>query len=164
MPGNFLDRMISIIYNLLFNIGHSPQEDLPKDTLHFPLEFYKLMRSIYKGLEQNQDKLSHQTMRKIIAIVVISTANDANHFNVVMSKFYAQMKTNLNRRFAKTQTDEDIELFGLINLALNKKVLHLIHHDLIVIHRLAEKSNKIDFKTRVDLFSEISKFIVMVSR
>lgn len=158
--------MISIIYNLLFNIGYTcvRQEELPKDTIIFTIDFLKLLRKIYKGLESKQDKRSQQTMRKIITIVVIASANDNNHPNIVQSKFYAQMKTNLNRRLSKTQTDEDIELYGLINLGLNKKVMHLIHHDMVVIHRLAEKSNKIDFKTRVDMFTEISKFVSTMAR
>ena len=41
-----------------------------------------------------------------------------------------------------------------IQLSLNKA-----EHDLKKIHRLAVKSDKIDFKTKVDLITEVSKFI-----
>jgi hypothetical protein len=46
----------------------------------------------------------------------------------------------------------------VVNLALNSNNFKLIHSDLKHIHTLAWKSKNIDFKTRVDLFSEISKY------
>jgi hypothetical protein len=74
------------------------------------------------------------------------------------------MKQNLNRQSGKASQNDDIELFGLVNIALNKRVMHIIFKDLKTIHRIAEKSQKIDFKTRVDMFTEISKYVAMVSR
>ena len=53
--------------------------------------------------------------------------------------------------------DEEVELFGLINIALNKRYMHLIYPDLKKIHKLGIRNSKIDFKTKVDLFSECSK-------
>ena len=58
---------------------------------------------------------------------------------------------------AKDNQDQ-IELFGVVNLALNSSNFRLIHSDMKHVHTLACKSDNIDFKTRVDLFSEISKF------
>jgi len=52
--------------------------------------------------------------------------------------------------------DEEIELFGLINIALNKNNLTDIYEDLKLIHHLALENPKIDFKTSVDLYSEAS--------
>ena len=55
--------------------------------------------------------------------------------------------------------DEEIELFGLVNIALNKQKMDKIYMDLKKIHKYAIKNDKIDFKTKVDLFTEISKHI-----
>jgi len=71
------------------------------------------------------------------------------------------MKTNINQ---SKQAGDDIELFGLVNIALNKKIMHVIFNDLKTIHRLADKSGKIDFKIRVDMFTEIAKFVAMTAR
>ena len=51
--------------------------------------------------------------------------------------------------------DEEIELFGLVNIALNKQKMDKIYFDLKKIHKYAIKNEKIDFKTKVDLFTEI---------
>ena len=50
-----------------------------------------------------------------------------------------------------------------MNIALNKQKIYKIYPDLKRIHRIAVKSEKIDFKTKVDLITEVSKFIKMVS-
>jgi len=40
--------------------------------------------------------------------------------------------------------------------------MHLIYQDLKKIHKIALKSNKVEFKTKVDLFLECSKFLAKV--
>jgi hypothetical protein len=42
--------------------------------------------------------------------------------------------------------------------------MQLIYKDLRKVHKIAMKSEKIGFKTKVDLLSELSKFIAQVSR
>ena len=44
--------------------------------------------------------------------------------------------------------DEEIELFGLVNIALNKQKMDKIYMDLKKIHKYAIKNDKIDFKTK----------------
>lgn len=61
------------------------------------------------------------------------------------------------------ESNEEVELFGLVNIALNKKYMHLIYQDLKKVHKIALKNPKIDFKTKVDLFSECSKFLAKIS-
>ena len=41
--------------------------------------------------------------------------------------------------------------------------MHLIYQDLKKIHKIALKNNKIEFKTKVDLFLECSKFLAKLS-
>jgi hypothetical protein len=38
------------------------------------------------------------------------------------------------------QLSDDIELFGLVNISLNKRMMHIIFRDLKTIHRMAEKN------------------------
>ena len=52
----------------------------------------------------------------------------------------------------------------MVNIALNKRLMKKIYPDLKRIHKIAIKNDKIDFKTKVDLFVEISKFIEQVTR
>ena len=59
--------------------------------------------------------------------------------------------------------NEEIELFGLVNIALNKHKMDKIYMDLKKIHKIAIKNNKIDFKTKVDLFVEVSKYVSKIS-
>lgn len=59
--------------------------------------------------------------------------------------------------------DEEVELFGLVNIVLNQNYMHLIYQDLKKIHKIALKNNKIEFKTKVDLFLECSKFLAKIS-
>lgn len=59
--------------------------------------------------------------------------------------------------------NEEIELFGLVNIALNKHKMDKIYMDLKKIHKIAIKNDKIDFKTKVDLFVEVSKYIAKIS-
>ena len=60
--------------------------------------------------------------------------------------------------------NEEIELFGLVNIALNKHKMDKIYLDLKKIHKIAIKNDKIDFKTKVDLFVEVSKYIQRISQ
>jgi hypothetical protein len=41
--------------------------------------------------------------------------------------------------------------------------MHVIHHDMKVIHKIADKSGLIDFKTRVDMVVEVSKFVSLAT-
>jgi hypothetical protein len=41
--------------------------------------------------------------------------------------------------------------------------MHLVYQDLKKIHKIALKNNKIEFKTKVDLFLECSKFLAKLS-
>ena len=59
--------------------------------------------------------------------------------------------------------NEEIELFGLVNIALNKHKMDKIYMDLKRIHKIAIKNEKIDFKTKVDLFVEVSKYVAKIS-
>ena len=59
--------------------------------------------------------------------------------------------------------DEEVELFGLVNIILNQNQMHLVYQDLKKIHKIALKNNKIEFKTKVDLFLECSKFLARLS-
>lgn len=59
--------------------------------------------------------------------------------------------------------EEDIELFGLINIALNKANLNDIFEDLKLIHHLSFENPWVDFKTSVDLFTEASLHLSEIS-
>ena len=61
------------------------------------------------------------------------------------------------------EANEEVELFGLVNIALNKKYMHLIYKDLKKIYKIALRNDKIDYKTKVDLFTECSKFLAKLS-
>ena len=52
----------------------------------------------------------------------------------------------------------------MVNIALNKNLMPTTHKDLMKIHKLVAKGEKIDFKTKVDLFVEISKYAFKVGR
>jgi hypothetical protein len=100
-----------------------------------------------------------------VAIVASASSIETNHLSIVKSKFYKQFKSSINENYPKLMAaDEEVELFGLVNLALSKKHMQLIYKDLRKVHKIAMKSNKIDFKTKVDLLSELSKFVAQVSR
>ena len=102
--------------------------------------------------------------RKIISIVVVASALENNHNAIIKSNFYTQFKKNVNEQYSDYRdANEEIELFGLVNIALNKQKIYKIYGDLKRIHRIAVKSKKIDFKTKVDLITEVSKFIKILS-
>jgi len=76
---------------------------------------------------------------------------------VISSGFYSEFKRSINLNYEELiSKDEEIELFGLINIALNKNNLGDIYEDLKLIHHLALENPKVDFKTSVDLYSEAS--------
>ena len=125
-------------------------------------KFLNLLYKTYEEVEQKGDDL--KMGRKIISIVVVASALEANHNNIIKSHFYTQFKKNINMKYEEHRdANEEIELFGLVNIALNKQKIYKIYTDLKRIHRIAVKSDKIDFKTKVDLITEVSKFIKLVA-
>jgi hypothetical protein len=98
----------------------------------------------------------HDELRKqIIVLIVGATYDEENHQNIISSGFYSELKRNMNNNYEEMKkNDEEIELFGLVNLASNKDNLSDIYEDLKLIHHLALENPKIDFKTSVDLFQE----------
>lgn len=51
-------------------------------------------------------------------------------------------------------------MFGILNIVLNSKYLHIIWEDLKSVYKLISSNTKIiDFKSKVDLFSACAKFI-----
>ncbi len=51
-------------------------------------------------------------------------------------------------------------MYGLINIALNSKYLHLIWKDMRKIYKLAfQNKDIVDYKTKVDLFSASAKHL-----
>jgi hypothetical protein len=143
--------LISILFNLNFNL------DQPKEMKK---EFLKLLYKTYKEELQDDEK----TKRQIITIVVSASALESNHKAIIKSNFYTQFKRNINDFYEKlVDSDEEVELFGLVNIILNQNYMHLIYQDLKKIHKIALKNNKIEFKTKVDLFLECSKFLAKLS-
>ena len=100
----------------------------------------------------------------MISIVVVSSALEANHESIIKSNFYMQFKKNINEDYqTMCNKNEEVELIGLVNIALNKRLMERIYQDLKKIHKIAIKSEKIDFKTKVDLFVEVSKYVAKLS-
>lgn len=99
--------LISIIFNLNFNLQQPTK--LVKD-------FLKRLYKTYKEELKDDEK----TKRKIITIVVSASALEANHKQIIKSNFYTQFKRNINEQYAKlVDADEEVELFGLVNIVLN---------------------------------------------
>lgn len=143
---------INIVFNLNFNL--SEPRTLEKDFL----------KELFKTYKDDSMKDDPKTLRKIIVIVVSASALENNHKNIIKCGFYTQFKRNINELYERLiEANEEIELFGLVNIALNKKYMHLIYQDLKKIYKIALKNPKIDFKTKVDLFSECSKFLAKIS-
>ena len=46
---------------------------------------------------------------------------------------------------------------------MNKHKMDKVYPDLKKIHKIAIKNDKIDFKTKVDLFVEVSKYVAKIS-
>ena len=107
--------LISIIFNLNFNLQQ------PKVLSK---EFLKLLYKTYKEELKDDEK----TKRKIITIVVSSSALEVNHKAIIKSNFYTQFKRNINEQYTQlVNADEEVELFGLINIVLNQNYMHLIY-------------------------------------
>ena len=52
----------------------------------------------------------------------------------------------------------------MVNIALNKRKMDKIYTDLKKIHKIAVKNPKIDFKNKIDLFTEISKYVAKLTQ
>ena len=142
--------LVNIIFNLNFNL--SEPKELSKEFL----------RQLYKTYKD--DRKDEKLQRKIVVLMVSASAKEENHKNIIKCGFYTQFKRNINELYDKLiEANEEVELFGLVNIALNKKYMHLIYQDLKKIYKLALKNSKIDYKTKVDLFSECSKFLAKLS-
>lgn len=51
-------------------------------------------------------------------------------------------------------------MYGILNIVLNSKYLHIIWADLKSVYKLIANNNEVvDFKTKVDLFSACATFI-----
>jgi tRNA uridine 5-carbamoylmethylation protein Kti12 len=110
--------LISILFNLNFNL------EKPKVL---PKEFLKKLYKTYKE-ELNDDQ---KTKRQIVTIVVSASALEANHKAIIKSSFYTQFKRNINDFYDQlVEADEEVELFGLVNIILNQNQMHLVYQDL----------------------------------
>mmetsp|Transcript_14447 Transcript_14447/g.14054 ORF Transcript_14447/g.14054 Transcript_14447/m.14054 type:complete len:143 (+) Transcript_14447:851-1279(+) len=141
------------MFNLNFNL---------KEPRLLERDFLNLLYQTYRedGIQNDENN----TQRKIIVLVVSASSLEENHKNIIKCNFYLQFKKNFNDNYYKyIEANEEIELFGLVNIALNKKYMHLIYQDLMKIHYKALKNTKIDFKTKVDLLSECSKFLTKLT-
>lgn len=74
-----------------------------------------------------------------------------------------KLKEIKNSAHEDEEDQDQIELYGVVNLAMNCSNFKLIHSDMKHIHSLAWKSKNIDYKTRVDLLSEISKYFGLIN-
>ena len=155
------ENCLSII-NILFNISLTL-----KSAIEFDQGSLKKLCELYRATGDLQ--LDEKIKKKIIIFVVAATSKESNHKKIIELGFYTQFKHNLNKKQKEiikedekeqeeVPTQDQIELFGVVNLALNSNNFRLIHSDMKHIHTLACKNKNIDFKTRVDLFQEISKF------
>jgi len=141
------------MFNLNFNLREAPE--LEKTFLRVLYNTYKDPKIV-----GSKEGIHEKTARKIIAIVASASSLEGNHFSILKSGFYKQFKHNINMKYTQLQEqDEEVELFGLVNLVLSKKHMQLIYKDLRKVHKIAMKNDKIGFKTKVDLLSELSKFI-----
>lgn len=59
---------------------------------------------------------------------------------------------------------KDNEMYGILNIVLNSKYLHIIWADLKTVYKLiANNTEVVDFKTKVDLFTACATFIADAS-
>lgn len=100
--------------------------------------------------------------RKIIGLAVSASTKTENHKWLIKEGFYAQFKNNLNGKYPKVKMgSKDNEMYGILNIVLNSKYLHIIWEDLTSIYKLiATNTEVVDFKTKVDLFTACATFIV----
>ena len=65
-------------------------------------------------------KGEENTKRKIITIVVSASALEQNHKPIIKSGFYQLFKKNISENYIQlVENDEEVELFGLVNIVLN---------------------------------------------
>ena len=127
-----LDNKVSLI-NIIFNLNFNLADPRPLKK-----EFLKLVFKTYKD-EQLKDET--KTLRKIIVLIVSASALEENHKNIIKCGFYTQFKRNINELYEKLiEANEEVELFGLVNIALNRKYMHLIYQDLKKIYKIALKN------------------------
>ncbi len=103
--------------------------------------------------------------RKIIGLAVSASTKSENHKWLIKEGFYAQFKNNLNGKYPKVKMgSKDNEMYGILNIVLNSKYLHIIWEDLNSIYKLiATNTEVVDFKTKVDLFTACATFIADAS-
>lgn len=111
----------------MFNLNFNLQEPrvLSKD-------FLKLLYKTYKdeNLKDDRSDRNHSdgTRRKIITMVVSASALEQNHQAIIRCNFYTQFKRNINDHYSYlNDNNEEVELFGLVNIAMNKKYMNQIH-------------------------------------
>lgn len=147
------------LINIMFNLNFSMHEPLPLSD-----SFLKQLFKMYVDCSEGIDSTQTVIQRKMISIVVVASALEQNHDNIIKSNFFTQFKKNINDDYTTMcMNNEEIELFGLVNIALNKHKMDKIYIDLKKIHKIAIKNSKIDFKTKVDLFVEVSKYVAKIS-
>jgi len=99
------------MFNLNFNLVE------PKVL---PKEFMKLFYKTYKDENVNSVRIK----RKMISIVVAASALEQNHYSIIKCNFYTQFKRNINDQYGWLyDNNEEVELFGLVNIALNKRYM-----------------------------------------
>ena len=75
--------------------------------------------------------------RKIIALAVSASTKEENHKCLIKEGFYSQFKSNLNSKYQKIKFgSEDNEMYGILNIVLNSKYLHIIWEDLKSVYKL----------------------------
>ena len=134
------ENCLSII-NILFNISLTL-----KSAIEFDQGSLKKLCEIYRATGDMQ--LDDKIKKKIIIFVVAATSKESNHKKIIEFGFYTQFKHNLNKKQKEiikedekeqeeVPTQNQIELFGVVNLALNSNNFKLIHSDMKHIHTLA---------------------------
>lgn len=112
------------MFNLNFKLPEPRQ--LSQDFLKLLLKTYNEEKT-YKD-DNTGNLIQSVIQRKMVSIVVVASALEANHEPIIKSNFYMQFKKNINDDYETlSQADEEIELFGLVNIALNKRFMDKIY-------------------------------------
>ena len=100
-----------------------------------------------------------------MALAISASAREESHKLLIKTGFYSQFKKNINSRHLRlVEGSQENELYGLLNIALNSKYLHLIYLDLKKIYKIVFKNQiQVEFKTKVDLFSACAKYIARIT-
>jgi len=132
-------------------------------TLHFrvvehncPGQFIPELHRMLSDLEAPHDGHASEAAaarKMIVALAVSASASESNHRAIIESGFYSQFKRGLN--------DEPggVELYGLLNIALNPKYTGSIWGDLRKIYKEVFKTPKIEFISKIDLFAACSRYL-----